>query len=187
MLPRPGPLPGDLPVPVDTGEADHLVGIVLPPIELEVARGGRLRIDHVDDSRWLLFVYPVTGDQSAEMPAGWDQIPGARGCSQEVCSFRDSSGELAEAGVGALIGLTSDSSQFQRDLIAKFHINFPLVSDPELSLARAIRLPTFQAFGRTYYQRLTMVLRANVIEHVFFPVFPPETHAESVLEWIASH
>ena len=37
------------------------------------------------------------------------------------------------------------------------------------------------------YRRLTLVVDDGVIDHVFYPVFPPDGHAVEVLEWLRSH
>ena len=59
-----------------------------------------------------------------------------------------------------------------------------MLSDTHLSLADALGLPTFEADGLTLFKRLTLVIRDAVIEHVFYPVFPPNEHAQQVLTWL---
>lgn len=132
----------------------------------------------------MIFLYPLTGRPSTELPPGWDLIPGARGCTPQSCGFRDHYRELLDAGAEQVFGLSSQDIAYQREVVERLHLPFAMVSDPALTLARELRLPTFQAGGQTYYQRLTLVIRGSRIEHVFYPVFPPDRHADQVLTWL---
>jgi peroxiredoxin len=61
-----------------------------------------------------------------------------------------------------------------------------VLSDAELRFAGALRLPTFEVEGMTLIKRLTLILRDGKIEKVFYPVFPPDRHAEEVVAWLAA-
>ncbi|NEY35796.1 redoxin family protein [Streptomyces sp. PRKS01-65] len=187
MLPEADPLPSGLPVPVDDGAAAHLPGRTLPALSFTGTDGATVRLDTVSEGRWVLFCYPLTGDPAADVPEGWNDIPGARGCSQEACGFRDNLQALRAAGVDRVLALSSDRADYQQALVDRLHLPYPLFSDPRLTLADALRLPTFEAEGRTLYRRLTLVLRGATIEHVFYPVFPPDTHADEVAQWLRGH
>lgn len=184
MMPQPDKLPDDLPVPEDDGAADHVTGLRLPALEFTGTDGASERLDEVSDGRWVLFIYPLTGEPGADIPKGWNEIPGARGCSQEACGFRDNLAALRDHGVERVLGLSSDRAEYQQDLVSRLRLPYPLLSDPELSLARSLKLPTFDADGGTLYKRLTMVVRGNQIEHVFYPIFPPDTHATEIVHWL---
>jgi peroxiredoxin/DNA-binding transcriptional MerR regulator len=186
-LPQPDPLPDGLPAPVDDGAARHLPGRVLPPLVFTTTGGDQIRLDAVSSGRWVLYVYPLAGEPGVDMPRGWNEIPGARGCSQEACSFRDNLAALQAVGAQRVLALSTDRAEYQRDLVARLHLPYPMVSDPELSLAEALDLPTFTAAGMELYKRLTLVLDGDRIEHVFYPVFPPGEHAEEVLRWLREH
>ncbi len=194
-LPRADPLPTGLPAPVDDGAARHLPGRALPPLELPATDGATVRLDRVARGRWVLFVYPLTGEPGVDVPRGWDEIPGARGCSQEACSFRDKLRELEEAGVEEVLALSSDRTRYQQELAVRLHLPYRLLSDPELRAADALALPTFTAQAlpqdrggpQRLYKRLTLVLDGLAIKHVFYPVFPPDRHADEVLDWVRSH
>jgi peroxiredoxin len=182
--PQPDPLPDGLPRPIDDGAAGHLPGRQLPPLSLPASNGSLLRVDRISDGLWLLFIYPSTGKPGADVPEGWDAIPGARGCSQEACSFRDNLAALEAQGVERVLALSSDSTVYQQDVIRRFHLPYVMLSDPELALASALNMPTFRALGTTFYKRLTMVVRGDLIEHVFYPIFPPSIHAAEVVDWL---
>ncbi|MGK5627478.1 MerR family transcriptional regulator [Streptomyces sp. URMC 123] len=187
MLPKADPLPSGLPAPVDDGAAAHLPGRTLPALSFTGTDGSAIRLDAVSEGRWVLFLYPLTGDPAADIPEGWNEIPGARGCSQEACNFRDNLDALRAEGVDRVLALSSDRADYQQALVDRLHLPYPMLSDPGLTLADALTLPTFEADGQTLYRRLTLVLRGATIEHVFYPVFPPDTHADEVARWFRDH
>jgi peroxiredoxin len=187
MGPAPDPLPVNLPAPEDDGAARHLPGVVLPPLSLDSTAGHTVTLDEVSKRRWVLYVYPLTGEPGVDVPRWWDEIPGARGCSQEACSFRDNLAALVSNGADAVLGLSTDRAEYQQDLVRRLHLPYAMVSDPDATLGKAINLPSFEFDGAILYKRLTMVVMGARIEHVFYPVFPPDRHADEVVEWLASH
>ena len=180
-------LPDNLPVPMDDGSAAHLVGLTIADLSLTASDGSTVKLDEVSAGRWLVFVYPTTGVPGEKMPTGWDEIPGARGCTPEACGFRDNLRELLDAGLDAVYGLSTQGTQFQRELSERLHLPYPMLSDPTHALGEQLRLPTFEAGGSRFYTRLTLVIRGRTIEHVFYPIFPPNEHARNVLEWLLTH
>lgn len=175
-------LPADLPVPQDDGAADHLRGAAMPPIALPATTGEDVRVDAA--SRTVLYAYPRTGRPGEpSLVDDWDLIPGARGCTPEACGFRDHHAELRDAGAQVL-GVSTQTTEYQREAVERLHLPFLLLSDAQLRLARALRLPTFEAAGETLLKRLTLVVQDGAIEHVWYPVFPPDRHADEVLAWL---
>ena len=118
------------------------------------------------------------------MPDGWDSIPGARGCTPQACAFRDHYRELQTLGAN-LFGLSTQTQDDQRETAERLHLPFPVLSDSDLRFARALRLPTFELSGMTLIRRLTLIVRDGAIEHVFYPVFPPDESASQVVKWLA--
>lgn len=178
------PLPGDLPVPEDDGAARHLPGQRMPDITLPRSDGGETRLSALGSGRTVIYLYPMTGKPGVSLPEGWDQIPGARGCTPEACGFRDHHSDLLAAGAARVYGMSSQSPGYQREAVERLNLPFPMLSDPGLAAAAALRLPTFTAGGATLYKRLTLIVTDGVIEHVFYPVFPPDGHASEVLDWL---
>jgi peroxiredoxin len=129
----------------------------------------------------------LTGQPEGDLPVGWDTIPGARGCTTEACDFRDHHAELLESGAHAVYGLSSQDTDYQQELVQRLRLPFAMLADPGFTIASALRLPRFTAAGLTLYRRLTLVVRDGAIEHVFYPVFPPDRHAQQVLTWLRSH
>lgn len=177
-----GALPPDLPVPADDGGADHLVGTALPPLSLP-ATSGAGDLAALASDLLVAYVYPRTGAPGVPLPEGWDDIPGARGCTPQSCAYRDALGEFDRLGA-AVVGISAQGQAEQREFAAREHISFALLSDAGLQLARALRLPTFEVGGATLYKRLTLIARRNRIVKVFYPVFPPDRDAAEVLAWL---
>lgn len=175
-------LPADLPEPEDDGAADHLTGMEVPPVPLPSTDGGEVVLAELPGLT-VLFCYPRTGRPDQELPPGWDAIPGARGCTPEACGFRDGHQQFADLGARVL-ALSTQDHEYQREMAGRLHLPFPVLSDERLELVGALRLPTFETSGWTLVKRLTLVIRDGRIEHVFYPVFPPDTHAAEVLEWL---
>lgn len=176
-------LPSDLPVPVDDGAADHLPGSAVPDVALPSTQGGELRLADAARGLLVVYVYPRTGTPGVAAPEGWDDIPGARGCTPQSCAFRDAQQELARHGA-SLIGISTQTPAEQAEFAQREHIPYPLLSDHELVLADRMRLPTFQAGGLQLYKRLTFVAQAGRIVKLFYPVFPPDRNADEVLAWL---
>jgi peroxiredoxin len=175
-------IPADLPVPEDDGAASHLIDAAVPPIALDATTGETIRLDELK-GRTVLFCYPRTGRPDEELPPGWNAIPGARGCTPEACGFRDAHAQFAELGVRVL-ALSTQSGDYQRELAERIHLPFPVLSDERLELTEALGLPTFETSGWTLLKRLTLVIEDGRIRHVFYPVFPPDSHAAAVLAWL---
>lgn len=176
-------LPADLPVPVDDGATDHLPGARLPALCLTNTAGEPVSLAQLA-GRWVIYVYPRTGQPGVPLPQGWDAIPGARGCTPQSCNFRDQHAALAALGA-RVFGLSAQSSDYQREARDRLHLPFELLSDEGLALKRELSLPTFHAAGMEVYRRLTLVVEEGVVVKVFYPVFPPDRSAEAVVGWLA--
>jgi peroxiredoxin len=180
-------LPEDLPVPVDDGAADHLAGAELPQVRLAATSGEPVELAALP-GRTIVYAYPRTGVPGEDhLVPHWDEIPGARGCTPESCGFRDHHAELVDAGAAAVYGLSTQDTAYQREAAERLALPFPLLSDSSLELARALELPTFEAAGETLLKRLTLLIADGRIEHVWYPVFPPDRHAGEVLSWLRSN
>jgi peroxiredoxin len=176
-------LPDDIPAPEDDGAVDHLRGVALPPVALSATDGAVVRLDELR-GRSVVFGYPRTGRPGEEPPggeAGWNAIPGARGCTPEACSFRDEAARFGALGV-RVFGLSTQDTEYQREAVDRLHLPYPLLSDEALELTRALSLPTFEVDGMTLIRRLTLIVADGVIEDVVYPVFPPDRGADLALE-----
>jgi peroxiredoxin len=179
-------LPPNLPVPKDDGACKHLVGMTIPNLELASTAGRNVNLSKITSSRVIVYCYPRTGEPGKPIPPGWDDIPGARGCTPETCGFRDHHKELGALGA-TVFGVSTQNTSYQQEMVTRLKVPFEVLSDEDLRLTRALRLPTFTFAGMTLIKRLTLVVRAGRIEHVFYPVFPPDKHAEEVIAWLREH
>jgi peroxiredoxin len=176
-------LPEDLPVPQDDGAARHLAGMRLPDIALPATDGSAVTLARLP-GRTVVYAYPRTGAPGVPSPAGWDLIPGARGCTPQSCGFRDHFAELKALGVAHLYGLSTQDTAYQREAATRLHLPFAILSDERLALAGALQLPTFVVDGMTLLRRLALVIDDGTITKVFYPVFPPDKNAEEVVAFL---
>ena len=176
-------LPEDLPVPQDDGAARHLIGTRWPDLALPATDGKAVNLSKLG-GLVVVYVYPRTGEPGKPPPEGWDAVPGARGCTPQSCGFRDHMTELEQLGVVNLFGLSTQDTAYQREAVQRLHLPFPILSDAELKLARAMQLPTFEIAGMTLLKRMALIAEDGEITKVFYPVFPPDKNAEEVVAWL---
>lgn len=175
-------LPEGIPAPSDDGACDHLLGMLLPSVVLSSTSGEPVDLSSLP-GRTVVYCYPRTGRPDEDLPRGWDGIPGARGCTPQSCTFRDHHAELRNLGA-RVFGLSTQDTEYQREVIERLRLPFELLSDESLALARALGLPTFEVEGMSLVKRLTLVIYEGCIERVFYPVFPPDKNAGEVIEWL---
>lgn len=175
-------VPEGLPTPEDDGGASHLVGLALPEVTLPATDGTSVEIARIDGTV-VLFCYPMTGRPGAALPDGWDSIPGARGCTPQACSYRDSYSDFVNAGA-VVYGVSTQSTPDQREAAERLHLPFPLLSDEGGELTGKIHLPTFEADGKTRLKRLTIAAKQGRIAKVWYPIFPSNSDASVVLDWL---
>ncbi|MBL6936098.1 MAG: peroxiredoxin [Alphaproteobacteria bacterium] len=175
-------LPPDLPVPEDDGACDHMTGLSLPAVSLAATSGENTALDGLT-GLCVFYVYPMTGRPGTPLPPGWDQIPGARGCTPQACAFRDHMAELEALRCG-VFGISAQSPDDQKEARERLNLPYHLLSDAGLEFAAALNLPTFEVAGLRLIKRLTLVASDGVIEKVFYPVFPPDGNAARVIAWL---
>jgi peroxiredoxin len=175
-------LPKDLPIPIDDGACNHLPGMKLPSVPLIATTGRVVDLANIA-GRTFVYCYPRTGRPDEDPPPGWNEIPGARGCTPQSCAFRDHDQELRALGV-EVFGLSTQDTNYQKEAVERLHLPFPLLSDEKLRFAKALKLPTFEVESMTLIRRLTLVIKDGRVEHVFYPVFPPDKNADEVIVWL---
>jgi peroxiredoxin len=176
-----------IPAPADDGAANHLAGATIAPIALPATDGTSVALAMLN-GRIVVFAYPRTGQPGkASLVDDWDMIPGARGCTPQTCSFRDLFGDLKRAGAQRVFGLSTQSIAYQREMVERLHVPFPILSDEKLELTRAMRLPTMQVAGQTLIKRFALVIDDGRVAKVFYPVFPPDSNAGEVLAWLQAN
>jgi peroxiredoxin len=176
-------LPPNIPAPQDDGAARHLAGMKLPDVALPATEGAAVNLSKLT-GRTVVYIYPRTGVPGVDPPDGWDQIPGARGCTPQSCSFRDHFGELKCLGVAQLYGISTQDTAYQREAATRLHLPFSVLSDEKLTLTKALKLPTFSVAGMTLLKRMALVIDGGKITKAFYPVFPPDKNAADVIAWL---
>jgi peroxiredoxin len=178
-------LPSNIPPPKDDGGARHLVGMVMPDVELPATEGAPVNLSRLK-GRTVIYIYPRTGVPGVDPPRGWDEIPGARGCTPQSCSFRDHFREFTGLGVAQLYGLSTQDTGYQGEAAGRLHLPFPILSDEKLALTRALNLPAFSVGAMTLLKRMAVIVDDDRITKVFYPVFPPDKNADEVIAWLQS-
>jgi peroxiredoxin len=179
-------LPTDLLVPEDDGGARHLAGVKLPGVKLPATSGPPVNLSSLK-GRTVLYIYPRTGVPGVDAPPGWDDIPGARGCTPQSCGFRDHFEDLKALGVAQVYGLSTQNTAYQREAAERLHLPFALLSDADLDFTLALHLPMFMTSGMTLLKRMALVIDDGAIVKAFYPVFPPDKNAEEVIAWLRSN
>ena len=178
-------LPEDLPIPLDDGLAAHLEGLYLPEISLASTSGNNVHLNAIS-GRLVIYVYPLTGHPDVPLPDGWDEIPGARGCTPQACDFSDHYLELQQLNT-MVYGLSSQTTEYQLELKRRLHLPFDLLTDDTFQLKSHLNLPVFKAGDLLLYKRLTMIIENSLIKKVFYPVFPPNQNGLQVVNWLKSN
>lgn len=163
----------------------HLQGMTMPATALQATDGSVVNLQ--EPGLMVVYAYPRTSSPDGQALAGWDEIPGARGCTPQSCAFRDHFQELTRLGVDRVFGVSTQTTAYQREAAKRLHLPFPLISDSSLEFASALELPTFEVSGLRLLRRLTMIIENGRIRHVIYPVFPPEQNAEAVILWLRQH
>ena len=176
-------LPTDLPVPLDDGATNHLKGMKLPRVSLQATNGKRIDLADIK-GRLVIYCYPMTGQPNVALPDGWDQIPGARGCTPQSCSFRDHHSELSALGAN-VFGLSVQDTEYQREMVERLHLPFLVLSDANFKFCELMRLPTFEVSGMRLLKRVTMIAENNSVVGIHYPIFPSDSDAKWVIDQLS--
>ena len=178
-------LPPDLPIPIDDGATNHLIGMTLPNISLKSTRGDSISVGNFK-GKLVIYCYPMTGQPNVPLPEGWDQIPGARGCTPQSCSFRDHYQDIQALGA-EVIGLSVQTTDYQKEMADRLHLPFPVVSDSNHEFSKAMNMPTFVAAGMTLLKRVTLIAEDGMIKAVHYPIFPSDSDPAWVIDYLKRH
>ena len=176
-------MPDNLPRPIDDGACDHLIGMELPDIELTATDGSLVYLS-AQSRKTVIYCYPMTGRPGVPLPEGWDEIPGARGCTPQSCSFRDHHAELSALGAD-VYGLSTQSNAYQKEMAERLHLPFLVLSDANFKFCEAMRLPTFEVSGMRLLKRVTMIAENNSVVSVHYPIFPSDSDAAWGIEQLS--
>jgi peroxiredoxin len=172
-------LPDNLPIPQDDGAADHLDGYKLNSILLKATNNESIDLSKLTGIT-VVFIYPMTGVPGVALPDGWDDIPGARGCTPQACSYRDNYPVL-KTRLDQLFGLSVQNTAYQAEFKNRVNLPYEILSDEKFQFANSIKLPTFEVDSRKLLKRLTLIIEDGVIMKHHYPVFPSNKDVDWVL------
>jgi peroxiredoxin len=175
-------LPANLPVPEDDVATAHLPRRMLPPIELRNTRGDSVRLDS-RRGNLVIYCYPMMAARPESLPPGWDDVPGARGCTVQAIAYRDKLKDFV-AQRATVFGVSLEDESEQAGAAHRLALTQTLLSDADQVFTRALGLPTFEIEGRRYLRRLTLGVHDRTIERVWYPIFPPGQEIGQVLNWL---
>lgn len=176
-------MPEDLPQPIDDGACDHLIGMKLPDIDLPATDGSVVNLSE-QKRKTVVYCYPMTAKPGIPLAEGWDEIPGARGCTPQSCSFRDHHSELSALGAD-VFGLSAQNTEYQREMVERLHLPFLVLSDANFKFCELMRLPTFEVSGMRLLKRVTMIAENTTVMKVHYPIFPSDSDAPWVIEQLS--
>ena len=176
-------LPSNLPVPEDDGGCKHLLNQLIPEISLPSQEGNFLKLNRKDTFRIVLYCFPMTGHPKKPLPLNWNNIPGARGCTPQTCSFRDHYDDLIKSNA-IPIGMSTQTVNDLKEMTTRLDISYDIVSDSDLKFTKKMNLPTFKIDNSIYIKRLTLIIERSIIKKIFYPIFPPDLHILDVLDWL---
>ena len=178
-------IPKDLPIPLNDGACEHLENMLLPDVSLWSTDDQEINLSRL--SGWnVIFCYPMTGRPGFSIPEGWVQIPGAAGCTPQVCSYRENHAELKRNGV-EVYGLSAQTPEAQKEAVNRLELSYPLLSDADHSFSSALKLPLLEVGGLKLIKRLTLILKNGMIKKCFYPVFPPDKNVLEVMAWLSEN
>ena len=175
-------LPDNLPVPVDDGACAHLLGTRIPSVPLVATSGDNINLGVIPGSI-ILYFYPMIGRPDSPPLVGWNEIPGARGCTPQSCAFRDHYAKIKNLGAN-IFGVSAQPLEDQKEAKTRLGLPFELLNDSQFALTETMRLPTFEYAKSRLIKRITVIAVDGIIRKVFYPVFPPDENAEDVIEWL---
>lgn len=176
-------LPQNLPRPIDDGSCDHLLGMTIPNSILPSTKGNFLNVCKIDTQFVMMYFFPMIGVLEKNIPLGWNNIPGARGCTPQNITINECIEDLRNYGVTP-IGISTQPIDELSKISSMREFSQIILSDSSLEFQQKLGIPTFQVENKTMYKRITLILENSKIIKVFYPIFPPDKHILEVLKWL---
>ena len=170
----------------DDGSCSHLINRKFPDISLPNQDGHYLKLNRSDTFRLVIYFYSLTGHPKKKLPENWNKIPGANGCTLQNCSFRDNYEKIIK--MNAIpIGVSTQPIEYITEMTSRLMINYDVLSDIDLTLIKALKLPTFSINKQVYLKKFTLIVDNNTIKKVFYPINSIDKHISEVLKWLQTN
>ena len=154
-----------------------------PNISLPNQYGNLLNLQRLDTFRMVLYFYPMTGRPDKSLPYDWNNIPGAKGCTIQTCSFRDNYDEIISFNA-VPIGISTQSVDDNKEMTSRLKIPYDVLSDEKLELSNQLNIPIFSVDSKIFLKRITLIVERKIIKKVFYPIININKHIEEVLKWL---
>ena len=94
---------------------------------------------------------------------------------------------LFRSNVNNIFGLSTQTTEYQKEMTERLHLPFPVLSDKKLEFAKQLNLPIFEVENMKLIKRITLILKDNEIIKYFYPIFPPDKNVELVIQFLTIH
>jgi len=154
-----------------------------PNISLPNQDGNLLNLHRLDTFRMVLYFYPMTGRPDRPLPDNWNNIPGAKGCTIQTCSFRDNYDDIISLNA-VPIGISTQDVNDNKEMTSRLKVPYDVLSDKKLELSNALNIPTFSVDSKFFLKRITLIVEKKIIKKVFYPINDINKHIKEVLKWL---
>ena len=175
-----------IPAPKEDEDLSHLLKYKIKSVLLKSTNNQSVDLSKIKGLS-IIYIYPMTGQPNKPLPENWDNIPGARGCTPQSCSFRDNFSILKNLNVNNIFGLSTQTTDYQKEMTERLHLPFPVLSDEKLEFSKQLNLPIFEVENMKLIKRITLILKDNEIIKYFYPIFPPDKNVELVIQFLTIH
>jgi len=179
-------LPNDLPRPNNDGACDHLLGTTIPSMMFSSTHKDSLDVCTIDTNFVILYFFPMMAISEKNLPVGWNDIAGARGCTPQNVTINEHNDDLLKFDATP-IGISTQSIEELSQISSMRGFSQIILSDNCLKFKEKLNIPTFQVENQIFYKRLTLILKKSKIVKIFYPVFPPDKHIFEILKWIQNN
>ena len=157
-----------------------------PNISLPNQDGNLLNLHRPDTFRMVLYFYPMTGRPDRPLPDNWNNIPGAKGCTIQTCSFRNKYDEIISLNA-VPIGISSQNVDDNKEMTTRLKVPYDVLSDEKLELSKELNIPTFLVDSKFFLKRITLIVEKKIIKKIFYPINDINKHIEEVLKWLKTN
>jgi len=174
-----------IPAPKGEENLSHLNNYTIKQVKLKSTDDKLVELSEIKGLT-IIYIYPMTGQPDKPLPDNWDNIPGARGCTPQSCSFRDNFSQLKRLNVDNIFGLSTQNNQYQKEMVKRLSLPYQVLSDEKLEFANQLKLPIFEVERMKLIKRITLILSNNKIIKYFYPVFPPDKNVSDVIKFLVN-